>query len=81
MFSTNIFLTQHFFDRFFFRYRFPRKNIFQEIFFQGNFLIDQKIFSGKVRKNFGHQGRSKISLRIDCDHSQPLKTTLKHSYC
>ena len=43
--------------------------------------ISIKIFFGKVGKFFGYQGRSKISLRIEWKHSQPLKTTLNHSYC
>ena len=40
-------------------------------------MIDRSIF-WKVEKS-GHQYRSKISLRIEWEHSQPLKPTLKHS--
>ena len=34
---------------------------------------------GFFLKKSGHQYRFKISLRIECYHSQPLKITLKHS--
>ena len=34
-----------------------------------------QFFFGKVEKKIEHQGR-KISLRIEWDHSQPLRTTL-----
>ena len=36
----------------------------------------EKIFFGKVGNFFDHQGRSKICLRIEWKHSQPLKSTL-----
>ena len=36
-------------------------------------------FFKKLRNFFEHQYRSKISLRIEWEHSQPLKFTLKHS--
>ena len=39
----------------------------------------EKIFFGKVGNFFEHQDRSKNSLRIEWKHSQPLRTTLKHS--
>ena len=40
----------------------------------------ENIFFGKVGNFFEHQERSRISLRIEWEHSQPLKTTLKHNY-
>ena len=43
------------------------------------FWIDRKIFFEKVEKIFEHKYRFKISLRIEWEHSQPLKITLKHS--
>jgi len=39
----------------------------------------EKICFEKVENIFGHQYRSEISLRIEWEYSQPLKTTLKHS--
>ena len=48
-------------------------------------IWSQKVKFEKSIKNFffekksGHQYRFKISLRIEWDHSQPLKITLKHS--
>ena len=65
------------FSRTFFRRKksenFPQKS--------ENFIkIPRKIFFVKVGKKIGRQDRSKILLRIEWNHSQPLKTTLKHSY-
>ena len=50
-----------------------------------DYLVPQ--FEKSIKKNTGffweklsgHQYRFKISLRIEWDHSQPLKITLKHS--
>ena len=40
----------------------------------------KNFFFERVGKFFEHQDRSKISVRIEWEHSQPLKSTLKHSY-
>ena len=37
----------------------------------------EKIIFGKVGKFFKHQSRSKICSRIEWEHSQPLKITLR----
>ena len=39
----------------------------------------EKLFFLKKKKT-GHQYRLKISLRIEWDHSQPLKITLKYRF-
>ena len=61
-------------------------NFFKNIFFDRSkknpkkFLIFvEKIFFGKVDFFFEYQYRCKSSLRIEWEHSQPLKITLKHS--
>ena len=47
-------------------------------FFSTFFLIDRKIFFWESwEKKSGHQCRSKISLRIEWEHSQPLKMVPK----
>ena len=51
--------------------RFRRKNHVP------NFGSTEKIFFGKVGNFFDHQGRSKICLRIEWKHSQPLKSSLR----
>ena len=59
---------------------------FFENFQTRNFPKTKKInrpknfFLERVGKFFEHQDRSKISVRIEWEHSQPLKSTLKHSY-
>ena len=54
--------------------------VFFEIFvFFRLFWLIEKIFFEEVEKKSGHQYRSKISLRIEWEHSQRLKTTLKYS--
>jgi len=40
--------------------------------------FEKKYFLEKVGKKSGHQYRSKISMRIEWEHSQLLKTALKH---
>ena len=51
---------------------FPKKKVWY-------FWIARKyIFFGKVGKYFGHQDRSKISSRIEWEHSQPQKSTPNH---
>ena len=42
-----------------------------------NFGSTEKIFFWKVGNFFDHQGRSKICLRIEWKHFQPLKSSLK----
>ena len=61
-----------FFSKFRKKWKNPQK--FQKILDRS-----KKIFLKELRKNFEHQYRSKISLRIEWEHSQPLKITLKHS--
>ena len=59
---------------------FRKKKIFLKksiLFFFGSI---EKIFFERVENFFEHQDRNKISLRIEWEHSQPLKQTLKHSY-
>ena len=57
------------------------KIYFFRFFFEYFFFFSdrRKIFLGKVEKKSEHQYRNKISLRIECEHSQPLQTTLKYS--
>ena len=44
-----------------------------------SFLDRSKIcFVKQLKMLFGHQDRSKISLRIEWEHSQPLRTNLKY---
>ena len=50
--------------------RFRRKNHVP------NFGSTEKIFFGKVGNFFDHQGRSKICLRIEWEHSQPPRKPL-----
>ena len=54
---------------------------FDHIFknFQKKLNRSKKYFLKKLRNFFEHQYRFKISLRIEWEHSQPLKITLKHS--
>ena len=54
---------------------FDFSDFFQLFFFDRS----KKYFFEEVEKKSGHQYRSKISLRIEWEHSQPLKTTLKYS--
>ena len=49
----------------------------QKYFLKKNKL--KKIGNYFFEKKSGHQYRFKISLRIEWEHSQPLKITLKHS--
>ena len=56
-----------------------RKFSFSKIFELFFWIDRKKYFLKKLKKKSGHQYRSKISLRIEWEHSQPLKTTLKHS--
>ena len=42
------------------------------------FIFWKYYFPEKINKKSESQGRSKISLRIEWEHSQPLKATLKH---
>ena len=44
------------------------------------FASTEKIFFGKVGKKSEHQGRSKICLRIEWKHSQPLKSSLGRAH-
>ena len=44
------------------------------------FCRSKKYFLKKLRKKSGHQYWSKISLRIEWEHSQRLKTTLEYSF-
>ena len=63
---------QIFFQKFtknYFFWNFQNFQIFSENIFGS--------FSEKVGNFFEHQGRCKKSLRIECDHSQPLKITLQ----
>ena len=76
-----IFFCEIFFTRLFFlKVDISEKNIFLGNFSEKKYFfpktIFEKIFFGKVDFFFEHQGRSKISLRIEWDHSQPLRTTL-----
>ena len=54
--------------------KFPKKSLLfsLKIFenFRTFFLIDRNFFFGEVEKKYGHQYRSKISLRIEWEHSQ-----------
>ena len=50
-------------------------NFFSKQFFDRS----KNIFLKKVEKNPKYQYRSKFSLRIEWEHSQPLRTTLKDS--
>ena len=61
------------FDKDFQNFREIHKNIFFETKNRS-----KKYFLGKLKK-IGHQSRQKISLRIECEHSQPLKATLQYS--
>ena len=60
---------------------FRKSEIFPKIqkFLKKSPKMLEKIFFGKVENFFEHQGRSKICLQIEWEHSQPLKSTLKHS--
>ena len=49
-------------------------SIFQKLFCS----FEKKYFLEKVGKKSGHQYGSKISMRIEWEHSQLLKTALKH---
>ena len=51
------------------------KNFYFQIFSTFCFRSIEKIFFEEVEKKSGHQCRMEISLRIEWDHSQPLKTS------
>ena len=58
---------------------FFKKSCFRSKISQKFFDRPKKYFLKKLRNFFEHQYRFKISLRIEWEHSQPLKITLKHS--
>ena len=55
----------------------PKKIRFQKFWIQLFFSQSIYFFGKVVEKKSDHQVRSKISLRIDWEHSQPMKTTLE----
>ena len=58
---------------------FFKKSCFRSKISQKFFDRPKKYFLEKLRNFFEHQYRSKMSLRIEWEHSQPLKFTLKYS--
>ena len=56
-----------------------KNHVFDQKFPKKKFDRPKKYFLKKLRNFLEHQYRLKISLRIEWEHSQPLKITLKYS--